>query len=79
MAKVRRTCLVPKCDRPVHSRGLCHRDYDVALRLVIGKKITWDILERNGKALPPMFVTVPSRYQNTVEWFMKNDLVKELL
>lgn len=45
-------CLVPGCDRPVRSRGLCNSCYTSACYLVRQGRTTWAQLEKGGKVAP---------------------------
>ena len=46
------TCLHPKCDREITTRGLCWTHYQTARRLVKKGLITYDELIKNKKILP---------------------------
>lgn len=46
-------CLRPHCKGDAETRGLCGSDYQVAYQLVVAGMVTWEQLEREGKALPP--------------------------
>jgi len=45
-------CLAPNCGTISGNRGLCASCYRTASYLVKEGKVTWDILEARGKALP---------------------------
>ena len=42
------TCKITGCDKPVHSRGLCHTHYKMLLRMVQAGETTWQDLEEKG-------------------------------
>lgn len=42
-------CKYPFCKGEIQSRGLCHRHYQTALKLVQGKRTTWDKLLKSKK------------------------------
>jgi hypothetical protein len=46
-------CLVPNCERPVETRGLCASCYQAARKKVVRGVFTWKQLEEKGWALPP--------------------------
>ncbi len=50
--KTREGCLIPDCDRKHNARGLCIVHWVGADRAVKAKKVTWEQLEEQGKALP---------------------------
>lgn len=44
-------CKRPDCGRDAFARGLCHADYQVALKRVQSKSVTWADLEKAGLAV----------------------------
>ena len=58
-------CLVPGCNEPAKTRGLCATHYMYAHRLVTRGKTTWAELEKEGKCLPPH-----SAPNDTKDWFL---------
>ena len=58
-------CLYPACPHDAKNRGLCRNHISTARTLVKQKKITWAILETNGKALP-----AGPRHGSVTEWFI---------
>lgn len=44
-------CIIKNCSGDATSRGLCWKDYFVALALVRKGKTTWDFLIKNNMAL----------------------------
>ena len=46
-------CLYPLCTKPRHSRGLCCSHYTTTARLVRSGKVTWQELEKQGRASMP--------------------------
>lgn len=61
-------CLNPICKRPSRSRGLCYACYQTAFRLVkdTANRVTWEKLEKSGRALPPSRVRRSKEYR---DWF----------
>lgn len=59
------TCLVPGCNQPAKTRGLCPTHYMYAHRLVSRGKTTWAVLEQEGKCLPSHSSPNPTK-----DWFM---------
>jgi len=55
-------CLRPRCRKEVYARGLCDSDYQVAHRLVADGIVTWEQLEKSGRAA--------ERKRNAKEWFL---------
>lgn len=49
---MKRTCLLPDCNEPQKTRGLCHNHYRQAHKLVAENRTTWARLEAGGFALP---------------------------
>jgi len=47
------TCLACQTDPPV-ARGLCHKCWNSASRLVKRGVVTWTALEATGRAKPPL-------------------------
>ena len=62
--------MYPECLDEVRARGLCHRHYSTALRLVNEYRTTWGELERTGKSKSGM--TYQRQGQGKVtKWFME--------
>ena len=62
-------CMYPECLEAVRARGLCHKHYGTALRLVNESRTTWAELERAGKSESGM--TYQRQGQGKVtKWFM---------
>lgn len=64
--KPSKTCLTPYCHRVVNSRGLCQYCYMTARKLVEQERVTWETLEKAGKALPPKGDCIQRS-----KWFLK--------
>lgn len=45
-------CMNPSCTNEAYTRGLCHNCYQSANNLVSQSRITWEALEKQGKAKP---------------------------
>jgi hypothetical protein len=56
------------CDKPVYGRGLCAKAYHIARQLIKDGKLTWEDLERRGKALPPKQYTAK---ESVVKWLLE--------
>jgi len=59
------TCLVPGCNNPAKTRGLCATHYMYAHRLVSRGKTTWADLEKEGKCLGSHASPNPTK-----DWFL---------
>ena len=46
-------CLIEKCKRQAHSRGVCNPHYQRVARLIATGNTTWYILMQAGQALAP--------------------------
>ncbi len=67
------SCLVPGCDNPAKTRGLCATHYMYAHRLVSRGKTTWSVLEQEGKCLGSH-----ASPNDTRDWFMGKTVVSDI-
>lgn len=63
-------CLYPNCKIETYCRGLCLRHYQLASSLVKRKKITWESLVINGKAL------ATRTQKKSSSWFLEENGAK---
>lgn len=64
-------CLNPHCVRSqLFARGLCRVCYQTARTYVVRGDITWDELERTGRALPARRRTSRGK---TVDWLLSRE------
>lgn len=59
-------CLFDTCEEEPKARGLCATHYSYAFRLVKEKKITWDELVKQGKAL----ASHSKSRSKVIDWFL---------
>jgi hypothetical protein len=57
-------CVVEQCYDIVKTRGLCHKCYQYASKLVRRGLVTWEDLEKRGKSLP-------RKRLSRMSWFME--------